>query len=55
MFFACLSVLTCYSGDYMNIHPVSPPQLLNKIVQNTLQLTIIITIKGALKISFVFP
>ena len=55
MFFSCLSALTCYSRDHMNIHPVSPPQLLNKIIQNTLQLTIVITIKGALKINFVFP
>lgn len=41
--------------------PFSPPplqpirKLLNKIVQNTLQLTIAITIKGAVKISVVFP
>lgn len=55
MFFSCLSALTCFSRDYMNIHPVSPPQLLNKIAQNTLHFTIVITIKGALKISFVFP
>lgn len=56
MFFFLLVCLTCYSRDYMNIHPVSPPpQLSNKIAQNTLHFTIVITIKGALKISFVFP
>ena len=56
MFFSCLSVWHVIHETTWTFTPfLPPPQLSNKIAQNTLHFTIVITIKGALKISFVFP